>query len=288
VRNEPLRNPDIALELERAVARGSYDQLFALFCRFSGLPGPRANMRLASAVGQAVAAYGSRADRLVTALRSVSRERGSEKGPREFLPIVGAFCLAARFDVGTEPDAALAELRTLAEDPRHLIREGVAHALGEVAPMRGDELVRLLGKWTDGYLSAAVALEAISARSWLDALRTPDEAVSRLDESFSLVENAPRADQRSQGYRTLMITLPAACAKILDRFPEATVRWLEARAATDHVELREALGALASRARGHTVGELERFGQILQENAPPRRDPKTYVGPTRKRGARRR
>jgi hypothetical protein len=239
-------------------------------------------------VGHAVAAHGSRADPLVTALCSVSRERGLEKGPREFLPIVGAFCLAARFELGTKPEEALAELRTLAEDSRHLIREGVASALGEAARVRGEELVLLLAGWTDGYLPAAVALDAVSSRSWLDAVRTPDEAVSRLDECFSLAESAPRADQRSQGYRTLMITLPAACTRILDRFPEATVRWLEARAATDHVELREALGELASRARGHTVGELERFGQILRENAPPRRDPKTYVGPTRKRGARRR
>jgi hypothetical protein len=76
----------------------------------------------------------------------------------------------------------------------------------------------------------------------------------------------------------------------MDRFPQATVAWLESKAGTEHVELREALGQLVStaRARGHAAGRLERFERLLDASAPPRRDPKTYVGPTRKRGSRRR
>jgi len=285
-----LRNPAIAKELEKAVARRTYSELFTLLRRFSGLPGPCPNEKLGWAVANAVAAYGSRADGLVAELCSVGRGRVPEKGTAEFLPIVGAFCLAARFSSGADAESVLGGLRALAEDPRHLVRESVVTALGEMTHRARDELVELLGNWTDGYLSASVALDAMTTRSWLDGVRSPEPLLARLDEVFSLAESAPRADQRSQGYRTLLKTLPEGLARLMDRFPDATVAWLESRAGIEHVDLREAFTevALRLRARGHAVGKLERFGQLLAASAPPRRDPRTYVGPTRKRGARRR
>jgi hypothetical protein len=285
-----LRNAAITAELERAIAGRNHSALFGLLCRFSGLPGPRPNEKLAWAVADAIAAYGPRADELVRALCASGRGRNPEKGTVEFLPIVGAFSLAARFARGSDAETVLSHLRLLSEDPRHIVRESVMTALGEMGRARGGELVALLASWTDGYLSASVALEAVTARTWLDALRSPEEALARLDEAFSLVEEAPRADQRSQGYRTLLEALPEATARLMDRFLDETVVWIESKAATEHVDLREALGELVVRVRahGHATGKLARFERSFAESAPPRRDPKTYVGPTRKRGARRR
>src|SRR5262245_27037292 len=154
-----LRNPAIATELEKAVARRSYSDLFTLLRRFSGLPGPNPNEKLAWAVAHAVAAYGSRAEGLVAELCSVGRGRVPEKGTAEFLPIVGAFCLAARFSSGADTESVLGALRALAEDPRHLVRKSVVTALGEMTHREREVLVELLGTWTDGYLSASVALE---------------------------------------------------------------------------------------------------------------------------------
>jgi hypothetical protein len=285
-----LRNPAIATELEKAVARRTYADLFTLLRRFSGLPGPHPNEKLGWAVAHAVAAYGSRAEGLVAELCAVGRGRVPEKGTAEFLPIVGAFCQAARFASGADAESVLSGLRTLSEDPRHLVREGVVAALDEMSHAAGKELVELLGAWTDGYLSASVALDAMTKRSWLDGLKSPEPLLARLDEVFSLAESAPRADQRSQGYRTLLKTLPEGLARLMDRFPDATVAWLESRAGIEHVELREAFAdvALRLRAHGHAAGKLEQFGRLFAASAPPRRDPRTYVGPTRKRGTRRR
>jgi hypothetical protein len=283
-----LRNPAILAELDRAIATGSHGALFALLARHSGLPGPRPNDKLGWAMAHAIAAQGSRADALVRDLCSV---RQGDRGTGEFFPIVGAYCLAARLAAGVVgANEALAALRPLAEDPRHLVRESVVRALVEMGRAAGDGLVESLAAWTDGYLSASSALLAIGARSWLDAQRSAEPAIARLEETFALVENAPRADERSQGYRELVKVLPDAAARVMDRFPEAAVRWLESKATTEHVELREALGKLASaaRERGHAAGRLERFERLLDASAPPRRDPKTYVGPTRKRGSRRR
>src|SRR5437899_11691816 len=99
-----LRNAAIATELERAIAVGVHGPFFAVLCRFSGLPGPRANDNLAWAVAQTIAAHGSRADRLVRELCATDA-RTSGRGTVEFLPIVGAFCLAARFASGRDRDA---------------------------------------------------------------------------------------------------------------------------------------------------------------------------------------
>jgi hypothetical protein len=154
----------------------------------------------------------------------------------------------------------------------------------------GDDLVLLLREWTDGYLSAAVALAALANRSWLDRTKSSRQLLARFDEAFSLAEEAPRADQRSQGFRTLVKTLSETPAVVMARFPDDTIAWLESRAATRNVDLRASIEQLVrkARARGHAVGELEGVEQQLDAAAKPRRDPKTYVGPTRRRGSRRR
>jgi hypothetical protein len=282
-----LRNAAIAAELDRAVLRGSHSDLFSLLRKFSGLPAPRANEKLAWGVAHAVGAFGPRADSLVRDLCTSGRV--PEKGTAEFLPIVGAFCLAVRFTSGASAEAVLRDLRPMSEDSRHLVRAGVVAALGEMGHAAGEPLAGALAAWTDGYLSASVALEAMSSRGWLDGLRSHETVLARFDEAFSLVEAAPRADQRSQGYRELLKILPEAMARVMDRFTDATVAWLETRASTEHVELREALGELVATigSRGHARGTLERFEKLFAASAPPRRDPKTYVGPTRQRGRRR-
>ena len=208
----------------------------------------------------------------------------------EYLPMVGAYCQAARFVAGSNREAALAGMRALAEDTRHAVRDSVIRALLEISREASDDLVDLLGQWTDGYLSASVALATLATRSWLDRMKSPTALLARFDEAFSLAEGAPRSDQRSQGFRTLVKTLAESPAVVMARFPVETIVWLESRAATANVDLRGAVDDLVqrARARGHGIGELEGVEQQLDAGAKPRRDPKTYVGPTRKRGARRR
>jgi hypothetical protein len=283
-----LRNRALAAELETAVARRNYTALFNLLCRLSGLPGPRANDALAWAFGEEVARAGTRADDLVRELCAMNPARAPAGTDSEFLPMAGAACIGAR--LALSPDAELmGRLRLLAEDPRHLVRDGVCRALIEASRVRGDDLAERLSAWTDGYLGAAVALEALTARVWLDQSRTATAVLGRLEEAFDLAERASRSDERSQGYRLLLKQLAEAPARVLDRFPAPTLTWIEAKAATRNVDLRAAMSELLqkARSRGHGARTMEKAEQAFADSAPPRRDPKTYVGPTRKRGARR-
>jgi hypothetical protein len=284
-----IRNRALAVELDTALARRSYAPLFSLLRRLSGLPGPRANDQLAWAVGEEVARAGPRGDELIRELCAMNDSRAPAGSDGEFLPMVGAACIGAR--LAEKPDAELVErLRPLAEDPRHRVRDGVCRALAEASRSRGEELAELLSTWTDSYLGAAVALEALTTRSWLDRSKSATTVLCRLEEAFQLAESAPRADQRSQGYRLLVQRLAESPARLLDRFPAATLDWLEGKASTSDVALRAAISDLlrTARSRGHGSGALEKVEQALSASAPPRRDPKTYVGPTRKRGSRRR
>src|SRR5882724_695702 len=192
-----LRNAAIVAELDRAVARQTYADLFVLLRRFSGLPGPRANEKLAWAAARSIAAFGSKADGLVAAMCAAGTGRTLETGTIEFLPMVGAFTLASRYPT-EKAETVLAGLRPMSEDPRHAVRESVVAALAEMGRAGGEPFVLQFASWTDGYLSASVALSVATSRPWLDALRTPDAIVLRMDEAFALIESAPRADQRSQ------------------------------------------------------------------------------------------
>jgi hypothetical protein len=288
-----IRNQALAAELETALTKRRYEALFALLRRLSGLPGPRANDALATAFGEEVAKLGPRADDLVKQLAAVDDVRAPTGTDGEFLPMVAAACLGARLktaETGAPLAAVLSDLRPLADDTRHKIRESVVRSLVDASRARGDDLAGALSAWSDGYLGAAVALEALTQRNWLDRARSAAAALERLGEAFDLVESAPRSDQRSQGYRLLVKIMSEAPARLLDRFPRETLAWLESKVTTGDVALREAFSELLrkARARGHGAATLEKVEHAFAESAPPRRDPKTYVGPTRKRGAKRR
>jgi hypothetical protein len=282
--NEPLRNPELVAALDAAVLRGDRT-VFALLCRHSGLPGPRPNWKLAAAVGRHIASHGQRADALIRDLAGAAPS-SSRDTTWEYLPICAAQALAARSLVGPAMDASLPLLRDLAEDTRHLVRDGVVAALVEVGRARPVELVSALAGWMDGYLPAAVALQAMTTRAWLDVVPGPGEILARHDEAFQLLEGASRADQRSQGYRTLLRAISESAAHVMGRFPGAAAELLAARAATAAPDLREALQRTVAEGRrqGQASSGLADVEKSLEASAPPRRDPRTYVGPTRKRG----
>jgi hypothetical protein len=274
-----LKSARIEAALQRAVDLGETADLFDLLARSARLSGPRPNLELARALGLAIARHAGRADRLLRSLLDA---------PTEFPRIVAALALGARSLAGVDPRGALAGLEQLAEDPRHLVRTGVATALRLRIAALGEAAVAELDAWTSGYLQAHVALSALSDRATLDALPAHAPVLARLEEAFALADAAPRAADRSQGLRALRSGLPAQITAFAARFPETLV-WLEQAAAQAKRPETRAVVADAIRTLHKarlSDADASRLTAALEASAPPPRDPSRIVQGTRKRSHR--
>ncbi|WP_437992949.1 hypothetical protein [Sorangium sp. So ce145] len=312
-----LRNPKIDAAIERAVQLGDPAELLALLDRSSGLPArrggvrapgpdlgpnaplPRVNMDLARAVGAAIADRGAPAERLVRALCATAEEYALIVAAQALasLAVQGA---ARAGGAGQAPRAGggrrgkggldpLEALEELAEDPRRVVRDGVVAALRAVIAARGDAVVGELSSWTDGYLQAYVALEALAERTLLARLSAGAEVVERLEEAFVLSDRSPRADERLQGLRLLRQGMPAQIAALAGRFPEV-VRWLEEKTQAERPESRDVVAdAIAAlRKTSFSDAEVDRLSAALGATAPIPRYAARIVQGTRKRSKGRR
>lgn len=278
---EGIRSARIEAALSRAVAAGETAELFDLLGRSSGLPGPRPNVDLGDAVAVALAVRTRGADATVRALAA------SES---EFHAVCGALALGARWAAGIDAKPSADRLQQLAEDARRHVRGAVVRAVRKYVERHGARGLEELSAWTDGYLQAHVVLDALADRAVLAALPEAEPVLARLDEAFDLADRSPRADERSEGVRTLRRELPRQLSVIAARFPEA-VAWLSARAtSTSRPESRdvveEAIRALRKSATA--LSETDRLSASLQASAPPPRDPARIVHGTRKRSKGRR
>lgn len=281
---EAIRNPKIDRATLRALA-GDEAELVALLERHSGLPSsigptfrsksaPKMSLDLPRAVGAAIARGSKKeADRLIRRLAEGQGEVGR---------VVAAMALATRHQLGIDTKGALDDLQVLAEDPRQLVRAGVVAAVRSLIAANGPEL---LASWTDGYLQAHVALEALADRQVLDAIPIAKEVIARLDEAFVLADQSPRSAERMQGMRLLRQALPQQIATFAARFSEV-VAWLESKTSIARPESREvvaaAIRALEKRSLSYAgAGKLE---ASLAASAKPRRDAARVVTGTRRRG----
>ncbi|MCS6900479.1 MAG: hypothetical protein RMJ98_12655 [Myxococcales bacterium] len=285
---QSLRNDPIRLSLDEALTTGSPLRLFSLLGRYGGLPGPRPNLDLAIAVGDLLASYQGGAQRLLDAMASLDEREAPAQSPQIFLLIVAAQTFAGRVLVGYEVDRSWQGLQDLAGDPRKPARDGVVHALERLgAKLGGDVLVERLAPWMDGFLQAAVGVEALARRPVLDRLPLSAQGAlsGRLEEAIRLAEGARRSDERTQGRRRLLEALAQFLPPILARNP-GLLPWLQGWLTAEQPELRETFERCLSGLRRHGLGDdaLDPLRGALDTSRPPLRDPTHYKGPTRGRG----
>ncbi|MFO0616606.1 MAG: hypothetical protein U0414_28695 [Polyangiaceae bacterium] len=271
-----VRNEKVAKLLEGVFAGGDSRALFDALVRLSGMPGPNPNLDLARAVGAEIAAAGGGGLALTDELLAARHP---------YLVRVGLQALAARASDRKDPSGAMKKLHDAADEIDKAARDAVIAALSEVITARGDEVVPKLAAFTDGFLHAYVALEALTARKALDAVKDGVEVTARLDEAFALADTSSRADERAQGVRLLREGLPAHVARLAARFPEARA-WLEERLVVERPESRDVIGAalVALRRAGLPEAEAERLVADFEKHSPVRRDAARVVEGTRKRG----
>jgi hypothetical protein len=286
----PTQDP-LNRALDEALA-GRRAPLYALLERGSRLPGPTANDALADAFALACRARHPKADALAFAMARLSADEAPGAGPREFLPVCGLAAIAARAasEVALRP-AVLTELHAHADDSRFRVRDAVVSALVRLGATAGDALVAELSPWMDGYFHAAAVVTALSRETWLGQLQDAAAVLQRLDEAWQTAVDAPRAAARYPGRKALVDALARTPVALAVRFGAPVFDALERWGRVKDPEMRELVSAILGDKRLATrfASDVQRVRAVLDETAPPVRNPDHDFGTSRDRsGARRR
>ena len=279
--------PDpLGLAFDQAI-KGEVTPLYAFLARHSGLPGVKANAAIVQAFASHASTRGRQADALVKTMTLLHADRAPGGTPLEILPMCGVAAIAARAvsDPKVVP-ASLELLEAAAEDLRFRVRDEVPRALARIGAVRGEPLVAEVAGWTDGFFQAAAVLEAATDNTWLSSIHSPDELLQRLEEAFQLVRGADRADERYPGYKSLVDALSVAPGVFASRFGAVVFDRLVTWSTVKEPMLREAIEKSigGTRLSKRFSADVARVHAALAASAPTRRDPRTDVGPTRRRG----
>ncbi len=273
-------------EAQKGQPRALYDRL----TRGSRLPGPEANLELAAAFGALCSARGKAVDGVISTMVRLDADAAPGGTELEFLPMCGVAAAGARAakDAGAR-GKMLAELHDAAEDLRWRVRKMVSSALIDLGATSGAALFDDLDPWFDGYFHAAAVVEALADTRWLSQIHEPAPAVEALDRAFDLACAASRSASRYPGFKALVEALSASPVAVALRFGvpvfDMLERWV---AASSDPALREIVDQVARspRLKGRFRDEVAKVLALLASSAPPRRDPRTYMGRTRGRGKR--
>lgn len=282
-----FRDPNFPALLDAAIA-GRTDALYTLLAKLSGLPGTRVNMGTVESFALEAAARGKKVDELLKKMVLLDADFAPGGSAHEIVPVCAVHALSARAE--SDPasrDMALNHLHAACDDLRFRVRDAVPLGLARIGKVMGDELVKAIVPFMDGYFHAAAALLSLAEPVFLDATRDGAEVVARLAEAFDLVKNANRSASRYPGHKALMDALLLVPPKIARRYPDETVTEVDRWATSKDPALRELALGVAKAIRARHGGEAERIRASLERTAPIPRDPTLIVQGTRGRGKKR-
>jgi len=268
-------DPRIETSLTRALETGDFRDLLERAQPGLGLPGPRPKMELARELGLAIARDKARGGKLARLLGASEAEEAR---------VVSAAAFGAIAMSGSGRKDALAALQELADDSRATIRIAVIDSVRMLLVADLTTTLADLTAWTDGFLQAHVALEAIREKRILDVVPSADAVLALLTPAYALADGAPRAADRWQGVRVLRQGLPAQITAFVTRFSELAT-WLVERAAAQRPETREVLSQTvdALTKASFRRSDVDTLRAALTKSAKPPRDPSRVVAGTRKR-----
>ncbi|MFO0665303.1 MAG: hypothetical protein U0174_15210 [Polyangiaceae bacterium] len=256
----------------------------------SGLPGIRANLKLAEAFGEECATIGPSIDHLLEQMLHLSPDFAPGDTDWEFVPTcaVYGFAARARKDVKFRRKV-LPLLHEAADDLRFRVRDAVPQALASIGALDGDAWVRELASFTDGYVYAVAALKALAEDRFLNEIHDAEAVCARLDECFVLAREAPRSAERYPGMKALIDALGKTPGLVAIRFGTPVFEVMKTWCTVKEPMLREAIekNLVGSRLEGRFRDEIRGVRAALEASAPVRRDPTTFVGKTRGRGKKR-
>ncbi len=281
--NEGLRNDALRAALAAALG-GKPAPLEDLLCRHGGY-GTRPNLRLAAAFGAEMASLPG------TAAQLLDRLGGNDAAPdtpQVFLPVAAAHGWVGRLRADREVGPAWDALAVLAGDERMPVRLGALDALASFAgrPGGGDALIARAADWLEledrelCFGAAGVVVEVFANRQVLAALNDPPALLEVLSRAIAAVAGAPRAAERSDARRRLLLALPKTLGSVVIALHagQQGATWLEdeCRSAV-HPDLREMLSntilALGDKSSGQGAALAQQLRAALEGSAKPPRDP---------------
>jgi len=292
--HEGLRSEPLRAALTAALA-GKPAALEDLLRRYGDGHNARPNFRLAAAFGVEISALPGSAARLLDRLGA---NDAAPDTADVFLPIAAAHGWVGRLRAGHEVGAAWAALAPLAGDERTPVRLGALNALASYAgqPGGGDALLAQAIDWLElddrevRFGAAGVVVEVFADRQALAALADPETLLDYLSRAMAAVAGAPRAAERSDARRRLLLALPRTLATVAAglRVGDRGAAWLEEECrSARHPDVRGALSKavliLADRSSGQGAALAQGLRAALEGSAKPPRDP-TRIRPGAARG----
>lgn len=280
-------------DLARLIRGAICNETRALFQRLergSRLPGTRPNLDFAEKFASQLASFGKEGMDLAVAMATLHADAAPGGTAHEFLPMCGVLAvgaLAACTQDAKVRARLIGVLHDAAEDLRFRVRDVVPIALARIGA-RDESLVATVSAWMDGYFHAAAVLRALARAEWLCVLEEPSEPAERLREAFALLSGAPRAAERYPGFKALADAIDLCGPALALRFGAPIFDVLLAYASNKEPIVRDLLQRLIrdKKLKGRFSSDLDRVARALAASAPPVRDPRSNVGPTRRRGQR--
>ena len=249
---------------------GSEADLRAFLAANSRLPGPRANLELASAFAAAVRDVGAEwraVWTLCAGWTDTPPEDAPTNDPREFLVFCGARGIGA---LGAASPArareALVLLRRLSRDPRWRVREAVAMAIQDLVAGQSRPVLRDLEDWVAR--GAWLEMRAVAAGlAEPRILRERSVAKAALRAHERILHWVRRSDDRSEeAFRVLRQCLGYSASVVVAAAPEDGFRWLAKLAATRDADVQWIVRENLRKGRlvGPFPGPVERVQAILR------------------------
>jgi hypothetical protein len=221
----------------------------------SSLPGPRANLELAWAFGDAFASAGACTERwrASQAWLQISEQEAPTGDPREFLPLcalqaAGAFYAKAGAEIRR---GIVGALRRAASDGRWRIREAVAMGFQRIAAMDFEVVASALEAWVGE--ASLVERRAIVATLAHPALLTDTARALRglaiFDRILRDLHSLERGARRSDGFRVLKKGLQYAISVLVAAAPREGFALLERWTEMDDADIRAIVKANLKKAR---------------------------------------
>jgi hypothetical protein len=291
---EGFQSNNLRVALRDALG-GKTAELERLLSALGAVVTAKPNFKLAAAFGVEVAALPGTVAPL---LRKFGGEDAAPDTNRAFLPIAAAHGWAGRVRAGREVEVAWAALAELAADERAAVRLGTLDALMSLGAHDNgmDDLLVRATSWLDledreiRFGAAATVVDVMGQRRLFTTLRDHAGLLDYLSRVIAEIADAPRAAERSEGRRRLLVALPPTLVVVLGDGGEgvAARQWFEAESArADHTAVRKILSdtlvKLGPAGHGQSRAVIEEMRKSLEGSAKPLRDP-TRLRPGTGRG----